>query len=105
MKKSLVKVIVHQLKIDEIFQFHFSYRVVFDGGHCRCRRRKVPGVNVVKLYIPHCYILNYILSSFLRLVLCSLDYQYSHYEESVVVRIKSNLLLMIFWLHIINYNS
>jgi hypothetical protein len=27
------------------------------------------------------------------------------YEESVVVRIKSNLLLMIFWLHIINYNS
>ncbi len=29
----------------------------------------------------------------------------SYYEESVVVRIKSNLLLMIFWLHIINYNS
>ncbi len=28
-----------------------------------------------------------------------------NYEESVVVRIKSNLLLMIFWLHIINYNS
>jgi hypothetical protein len=28
-----------------------------------------------------------------------------YYEESVVVRIKSNLLLMIFWLHIINYNS
>ncbi len=27
------------------------------------------------------------------------------YEESVVVRIKSNLLPMIFWLHIINYNS
>ncbi len=27
------------------------------------------------------------------------------YEERVVVRIKSNLLLMIFWLHIINYNS
>jgi len=27
------------------------------------------------------------------------------YEESVVVRFKSNLLLMIFWLHIINYNS
>ncbi len=53
MKESLVKVIVHQLKIDEIFQFHFSYRVVFDGGHCRCRRRKVPGVNVVKLYFRH----------------------------------------------------
>ncbi len=31
---------------------------------------------------------------------------YSHYyEESVVDRIKSNLLLIIFWLHIINYNS
>ncbi len=27
------------------------------------------------------------------------------YEESVVDRFKSNLLLMIFWLHIINYNS
>jgi hypothetical protein len=27
------------------------------------------------------------------------------YEESVVARIKSNLLLLIFWLHIINYNS
>ena len=27
------------------------------------------------------------------------------YEESIVVRFKSNLLLMIFWLHIINYNS
>ncbi len=25
---------------------------------------------------------------------------YAKYEESVVVRIKSNLLLMIFWLHI-----
>ncbi len=29
----------------------------------------------------------------------------TNYEESVVVRFKSNLLLMIFWLHIINYNS
>ncbi len=27
------------------------------------------------------------------------------YEESVVVRFKSNLLLMIFWFNIINYNS
>jgi hypothetical protein len=27
------------------------------------------------------------------------------YEESVVDKFKSNLLLMIFWLHIINYNS
>jgi hypothetical protein len=27
------------------------------------------------------------------------------YEESVVVRIKLNLLLMIFWVRIINYNS
>ncbi len=33
------------------------------------------------------------------------DTKYDGYEESVVVRIKSNLLLMIFWLHIINYNS
>ncbi len=32
-------------------------------------------------------------------------HHYDTYEESVVVRIKSNLLLMIFWLHIINYNS
>jgi hypothetical protein len=31
--------------------------------------------------------------------------QSANYEESVVVRIKSNLLPMIFWLHIINYNS
>jgi hypothetical protein len=30
---------------------------------------------------------------------------YAEYEESIVVRIKSNLLLMIFWLHIFNYNS
>jgi hypothetical protein len=29
----------------------------------------------------------------------------NNYEESVVVRFKSNLLLLIFWLHIINYNS
>ncbi len=28
-----------------------------------------------------------------------------YYEESVVDKFKSNLLLMIFWLHIINYNS
>jgi len=27
------------------------------------------------------------------------------YEESVVDKFKSNLLLMIFWLNIINYNS
>ncbi len=27
------------------------------------------------------------------------------YEESVVDKFKSNLLLPIFWLHIINYNS
>ncbi len=27
------------------------------------------------------------------------------YEESVVDKFKSNLLLMIFWLDIINYNS
>ncbi len=32
-------------------------------------------------------------------------HNYTEYEESVVVRIKSNLLLMIFWFHIINYNS
>ena len=30
---------------------------------------------------------------------------YKYYEESVVDKFKSNLLLMIFWLHIINYNS
>jgi hypothetical protein len=29
----------------------------------------------------------------------------AYYEESVVDKFKSNLLLMIFWLHIINYNS
>ncbi len=29
----------------------------------------------------------------------------SLYEESVVDKFKSNLLLMIFWLNIINYNS
>ncbi len=29
----------------------------------------------------------------------------TRYEESVVDKFKSNLLLMIFWLHIINYNS
>ncbi len=28
-----------------------------------------------------------------------------NYEESVVDKFKSNLLLMIFWLNIINYNS
>ena len=28
-----------------------------------------------------------------------------YYEESVVDKFKSNLLLMIFWLNIINYNS
>ncbi len=27
------------------------------------------------------------------------------YEESVDDKFKSNLLLMLFWLHIINYNS
>jgi hypothetical protein len=27
------------------------------------------------------------------------------YEENVVTSFKSNLLLIIFWLHIINYNS
>jgi hypothetical protein len=27
------------------------------------------------------------------------------YEENVVTSFKSNLLLMIFWFHIINYNS
>ncbi len=30
---------------------------------------------------------------------------YIYYEESVVDKFKSNLLLLIFWLHIINYNS
>ncbi len=29
----------------------------------------------------------------------------SYYEESVVDKFKSNLLLMIFWLNIIKYNS
>jgi len=29
----------------------------------------------------------------------------TRYEESVVDKFKSNLLLMIFWLNIINYNS
>jgi len=29
----------------------------------------------------------------------------TNYEENVVTSFKSNLLLMIFWLHIINYNS
>ncbi len=29
----------------------------------------------------------------------------TEYEESVVDKFKSNLLLIIFWLHIINYNS
>ncbi len=33
------------------------------------------------------------------------DNWHSSYEESVVDKFKSNLLLMIFWLHIINYNS
>ncbi len=32
-------------------------------------------------------------------------YRYIYYEESVVDKFRSNLLLMIFWLHIINYNS
>ncbi len=31
--------------------------------------------------------------------------KWSSYEESVVDKFKSNLLLMIFWLNIINYNS
>ncbi len=31
--------------------------------------------------------------------------KYNFYEESVVDKFKSNLLLMIFWLNIINYNS
>jgi hypothetical protein len=31
--------------------------------------------------------------------------QCTQYEESVVDKFKSNLLLLIFWLHIINYNS
>jgi hypothetical protein len=30
---------------------------------------------------------------------------FAFYEENVVTSFKSNLLLMIFWLHIINYNS
>ncbi len=30
---------------------------------------------------------------------------FTMYEESVVDKFKSNLLLMIFWLHVINYNS
>ncbi len=30
---------------------------------------------------------------------------FREYEENVVTSFKSNLLLMIFWLHIINYNS
>jgi hypothetical protein len=30
---------------------------------------------------------------------------YNKYEESVVDKFKSNLLLVIFWLNIINYNS
>jgi len=34
----------------------------------------------------------------------SLDIR-QYYEESVVDKFKSNLLLMIFWLHIIDYNS
>ncbi len=32
-------------------------------------------------------------------------YHKTYYEESVVDKFKSNLLLMIFWLNIINYNS
>jgi hypothetical protein len=32
-------------------------------------------------------------------------YRLPYYEESVVDKFKSNLLLMIFWLNIINYNS
>ena len=28
-----------------------------------------------------------------------------YYEENIMTSFKSNLLLMIFWLHIINYNS
>jgi hypothetical protein len=31
--------------------------------------------------------------------------QMTYYEESVVVRFKSNLLLMIFWFYMFNYNS
>ncbi len=29
----------------------------------------------------------------------------TYYEESVVVRIKSNLLLLIFWFYMFDYNS
>ncbi len=29
----------------------------------------------------------------------------ANYEENVMISFKSNLLLMIFWLHLINYNS
>jgi hypothetical protein len=41
---------------------------------------------------------------FLQLKFC-LENEFSMYEESVVDKFKSNLLLMIFWLYIINYNS
>ncbi len=33
------------------------------------------------------------------------NYVQQYYEESIVDKFKSNLLLMIFWLNIINYNS
>jgi hypothetical protein len=46
-----------------------------------------------------------LLGQFINLAELPRQFQYDKYEESVVVRIKSNLLLMIFWLHIINYNS
>jgi hypothetical protein len=45
------------------------------------------------------FFLSFSLSLFLSF------FQFVFYEESVVDKFKSNLLLLIFWLHIINYNS
>ncbi len=44
-------------------------------------------------------------STYIKFTVVALVSSQTYYEENVVTSFKSNLLLMIFWLHIINYNS
>jgi len=60
---------------------------------------------LVYLHVSVCLSLWLHVSLYIYLCLSVIAHQCISYEESVVVRFKSNLLLMSFCLHIINYNS
>ncbi len=67
----------------------------FHSDICVCCEWKPPECHSVECHSSECHSAEF----------HSAEFHSAKYEESVVVRIKSNLLLMSFCLHIINYNS